>query len=297
MVNAMVLTSFFEALFTYDFIFYALIAGILVGALAPMIGSVVVIRRLSFIADTISHFSLAGVCLGVILSRLITFNNVSPVLMGVVFSVLGTFLIELLRNFYKNYKEISMPIVMSLGLALSGLLINISPYINSQYTTSLLYGSIYSVSLSSLIVILIASALIIIFATLFYKQILNLCFDETFAKISGLKVKLLQLSITIILSLVISLFLNVIGVLLISSLMILPIAAAILIGTSFFKTVSLSVLFSEISVIFGFIISYHTDLSTGPIIIIINLIIYVVIITIKTIRKRYFKKEKLVIED
>ena len=67
----MILTSFFEALFKYDFIFYALIAGILVGILAPMIGSVVVIRRLSFIADTISHFSLAGVCLGVILSRLI----------------------------------------------------------------------------------------------------------------------------------------------------------------------------------------------------------------------------------
>lgn len=293
----MLLTNFFEALFTYDFIFYALIAGILVGILAPMIGSVVVIRRLSFIADTISHFSLAGVCLGVILSRIITFNNVSPVLMGVVFSVLGTFLIEILRNFYKNYKEISMPIVMSLGLALSGLLINISPYINSQYTTSLLYGSIYSVSLSSLIIILFASALIIIFAAFFYKQILSLCFDETFAKISGLKVKLFQLAITIILSLVISLFLNVIGVLLISSLMILPIAAAILIGTSFLKTVLLSIGFSEFSVIFGFIISYHTDLSTGPIIIIINLLIYAVIILIKTIRKRYFKKEKLVTQD
>lgn len=293
----MILTSFFEALFKYDFIFYALIAGILVGILAPMIGSVVVIRRLSFIADTISHFSLAGVCLGVILSRIIIFENVSPVLMGVVFSVLGTFLIEALRNFYKNYKEISMPIVMSLGLALSGLLINISPYINSQYTTSLLYGSIYSVSLSSLIIILIASALIIAFAAIFYKQVLTLCFDETFARISGLKVKLLQLAITIILSLVISLFLNVIGVLLISSLMILPIAAAILIGSSFLKTVLLSIGFSEISVFCGFIISYHTDLSTGPIIIILNLLIYTIIIIVKTIRKRYFKKEKLVNQD
>lgn len=287
----MILASFFEALFKYDFIFYALIAGILVGVLAPMIGSVVVIRRLSFIADTISHFSLAGVCLGVILSRIILFKNISPVIMGVVFSVLGTFLIEALRNFYKNYKEISMPIVMSLGLALSGLLINISPYINSQYTTSLLYGSIYSVSLGSLIIILIVSAVIVVFAGLFYKQIITLCFDETYAKISGLKVRVLQLSITVVLSLVISLFLNVIGVLLISSLMILPVAAAILIGTSFLKTVLLSVAFSEISVICGFIISYHTDLSTGPIIIIINLIIYVIILIIKGIRKYYFKNK------
>ena len=288
----MILTSFFEALFKYDFIFYALIAGILVGVLAPLIGSVVVIRRLSFIADTISHFSLAGVCLGVILSRVIIFENISPVIMGVVFSVLGTLLIEILRNFYKNYKEISMPIVMSLGLALSGLLINISPYINSQYTTSLLYGSIYSVSLNNLVIILITSAAICIFAGLFYKQIITLCFDETYARISGLKVTILQLSITIILSLVISLFLNVIGVLLISSLMILPVAAAILIGTSFLKTVILSVTFSEVSVICGFIISYHTDLSTGPIIIMINLFIYLVIIVIKLIRKYYFKKMK-----
>ncbi len=288
----MILTSFFEALIKYDFILYALIAGILVGVLAPMIGSVVVIRRLSFIADTISHFSLAGVCLGVILSRVIIFEKIDPVVMGVIFSVIGTLLIEVVRHFYKNYKEISMPIVMSLGLALSGLLINLSPQISLQYTTGLLYGSIYSVSLANLIIILVVSASIIIFAFLFYKPIITLCFDETYARISGLKVRLLQLAITIVLSLVISLFLNVIGVLLISSLMILPIAAAILIGKSFLNTVILSISFSEISVIFGFIISYHTDLSTGPIIIIINLIIYVVIIAIKTIRKRYFKKEE-----
>ena len=62
--------SFFKALFEYNFILYAVIAGVIVGILAPLIGSVVVIRRLSFIADTLSHFSLAGVCLGVILSKI-----------------------------------------------------------------------------------------------------------------------------------------------------------------------------------------------------------------------------------
>ena len=129
--------------------------------LAPLIGSVVVIRRLSFIADTLSHFSLAGVCLGVILSRLIDFGMVSPTIMGVIFSIIGTFLINKLRSYYQNYKEISMPIIMSLGLALSGIFINYSSDINSNYTTSLLYGSIYSVKGNNLILILIISVLIL----------------------------------------------------------------------------------------------------------------------------------------
>lgn len=286
-----VLAGFFEAIFEYDFLRYALIAGLIVGILAPLIGSIVVIRRLSFIADTLSHFSLAGVCLGVILSRVIKIPFVSPVLMGVIFSIIGTFLIEKLRSFYKNYKEISMPIIMSLGLALSGLLINLSPDINSQFTTSLLYGSIYSVTMTDIITILVITVLIIVFAILYYKKIVTLCFDENYARVSGINVKLLQLLITVVLSLVISLFLNIIGVLLISSLMILPVAAAILIGESFLNTLLISIAFSEVSLISGFVISYHTDLSTGPIIILINLVIYIIILVFKSIKKYHYKKK------
>lgn len=283
--------SFFKALFEYNFILYAVIAGAIVGILAPLIGSVVVIRRLSFIADTLSHFSLAGVCLGVILSKVIHVNIVSPVVMGVIFSIIGTFLIEKLRSLYNNYKEISMPIIMSFGLALSGLLINLSSDINSKFTQSLLYGSIYSVDLADLIVIIISFVLIIGFVLLFYKKIITLCFDETYARVSGVNTRLISLLLTIVLSLIISLYIDIIGVLLIASLMILPIASAILVGDSFIYSLVIAIAFSEASIFSGFIISYHLDLSTGPVVIIINLLIYISIIIYRQIKKALLKKK------
>ena len=283
--------SFFRAIFEYDFILYAVIAGIIVGVLAPLIGSVVIIRRLSFIADTLSHFSLAGVCLGVILSKVIHVSFVSPVIMGVVFSIIGTFLIEKLRSLYTNYKEISMPIIMSLGLALSGLLINLSSDINSKFTQSLLYGSIYSVDLSDLLIIIISFVLIILFIIFFYKKVITLCFDETYARVSGINTKLIGFLLTIILSLIISLYIDIIGVLLIASLMILPTASAILIGNSYKNSLIISGIFSEFSIILGFVLSYHLDLSTGPVVILINLAIYIGIIIYRAIRKQVLKKQ------
>lgn len=280
----MFLSSFFEALIKYDFIQYALIAGIIVGFLAPLIGTVVVIRRLSFIADTLSHFSLAGVCVGVFLSKLIDWKVFDPLFMGIVFSVAGTFIIEKLRGFYKNYKELSMPIVMSCGVALSGLFISLSNNIDSKFTSSLLYGSIYSVSLTDLITIFIIAALVILFVSLTYKKIVTLCFDEVYAGISGINVKLLQLCLTVILAIVISLFIDIVGVLLIASLMIIPVASAILVGDSFKNTVICSIAFSEISLIGGFLISYHADVTTGPIIILINLLFLIIIMIFKKIR-------------
>ena len=281
--------DFLRSIFEFSFMRYAIIAGIIVGVLAPLIGSVVVIRRLSFIADTLSHFSLAGVCLGVILSKLIDFGMVSPTIMGVIFSIIGTFLINKLRSYYQNYKEISMPIIMSLGLALSGLFINLSSDINSKYTQSLLYGSIYSVKLNNLILIFIITAIIFVFAFFFYKHIITICFDETYARVSGLNVKLIELGLTIALSLVISLFIDIIGVLLIASLMILPIASSILLGNSFKQTLIISFIISEVSILIGFILSFHLNLSTGPVIILINIVIYLIILLIRYINRLKIK--------
>src|SRR5690606_20906461 len=224
----MILASFFNSVFETDILLYALIAGICIGFIAPLIGSMVVIRRLSFIADTLSHFSLAGVTFGVFISKLIPQNiiKIDPIFLGVIFSVGGTFLIEKLRGFYKNYKELSMPIVMSFGVALSGLFIAISDGISTSFTTGLLFGSIMSVNLIDIIIILSVSTAILIFVSVYYKQIVSLCFDEVNARVSGVNVKVLQTIITIILAVVISIFIDFVGVLLISALLIVPVAAS-----------------------------------------------------------------------
>lgn len=287
----MVLASFFEFLLKYDFLQYALIAGIIIGILAPLIGSIVVIKRLSFIADTLSHFSLAGVCFGVLLSKTIHFDLISPLLMGIIFSISGTFIIEKLRNQYKNYKELSMPIVMSAGVALSGIFISLSKGMSAEETNQLLFGNLYTVSLSDLLIILSLGGLIIVLLFIFRHQIQLVCFDEDYARISGINVKGFQFMITMILAVSISLFMDIVGVLLISALMIIPIAASIPIGKSYKHTVSIAIVISELSIISGFIVSFHASLPTGSTIAIISIILLIFIMIYSNFKK-YIKGKK-----
>ena len=271
-----------------EFYIWPILAGLIVGVLAPLIGSVIVIRRLSFIADTLSHFSLAGITFGVLLAQILSetvFKNISPVFVGIVFSVGGTFLIEKLRGFYKNYKELSMPIVMSLGAALTGIFIALSNGSSSNMTNSLLFGSIFTVSSVDLIYILVMAIGIILFIIFYYKKIVCLCFDETFARVSGIRVKTLQLSITVVLAIFISTTMQMFGVLLLSALMIVPVAASILIGKSFKKTVIIAAVFSEISIFSGIYLSYVFELPSGSLIVIINIIILIAVMILNSLTK------------
>lgn len=292
-MNSFILLGFWQSIIELsEFYIWPILAGSIVGILAPLIGSVIVIRRLSFIADTLSHFSLAGITFGVLLAQILSntiFKNISPVFVGIVFSVGGTFLIEKLRGFYKNYKELSMPIVMSLGAALTGIFIALSNGTSSNMTNSLLFGSIFTVSSTDLIYILIMAVGIVLFIIFYYKKIVCLCFDETFARVSGIRVKTLQLSITVILAIFISTTMQMFGVLLISALMIVPVAASILIGKSFKKTVIIAAVFSEISILLGMYLSYVFELPSGSLIVIINIAILIVIMILNSFTKKQKK--------
>lgn len=278
----------------FDYLRFALVAAIIVGLLAPLIGIVVVIRRLSFIANTLSHFSLAGATLGVLLSKLLRntplADYISTLWIGIIFSIIGTLMIEKLRGFYKNYKELSMPIVLALGVALSGIFIALSEGGAQNLTNSLLFGSIYTVSKSDLILIIAITLLIGLFILFYHKQVITLCFDEIFARVSGVNVRALQIAITVILALFISIFMEIIGVLLISALMIIPVASSILIGTSFKNSCLYAIIFSEISVLFGFLLSYGWGMPTGAMIVLFNFFILLIIMMIQKIFARKQKK-------
>lgn len=294
-MNNYLILGFMQSLIDLkDFYLWPILAGLTVGVLAPLIGSVIVIRRLSFIADTLSHFSLAGITFGALLSTILAntlFSKIPAVIIGIVFSVIGTFLIEKLRGFYKNYKELSMPIVMSLGAALSGIFIALSNGSSSNMTNSLLFGSIFTVQLSDFIIISIMAIGIILFIAFYYRKIVSLCFDETFARVSGIKVKGLQLAITIILAIFISTTMQMFGILLISALMIVPVAASILIGKSFRNTITIAVVFSEFSVILGIYFSYVFSLPSGSLIVIINIFILFIVMIINYFAKKQAKNK------
>ena len=286
--------SFFSDLFQQDFMLRALFAGIILGAMAPVIGSIVTVRRLSFIADTLGHFSLVGISVSLFLSTFgIAMFLEKPLYLGIFFSVVGGFLIELFRRSYKNYKEISMVIVISLGSALSAIFFSLAKKTGSLY--NYLFGSILTITDYYLVIILITALIVTLLFVIFGKQILSVSFDETSAKFLGVNVGLFQMLFMIVLSVVVSVLLESAGVLLISSMMIIPVAAAMRIGWSYKSTLIISVVFSELSVLFGLWMAYSLRIPSGAAIVSFNILILLFVAINRRIKniKQVKKLDKL----
>ncbi len=291
----MIFLSFFSDLFTETFMHRALVAGIILGILAPIIGSLVVIRRLSFIADTLGHFSLVGVSLSLFLTYSFgaTIFADRPIYLGIFFSVLGGLLIEVFRRYYKSYKEISMPIVMSLGTAVSAIFFSLAKKTGSLY--NYLFGSILTVTDYYVVILAITAAVVFFFYLFFGRQIISVSFEEGNAKFLGINLGLFQFLFIITLSVVVSILLEAAGVLLISSMMIIPVAAAMKVGWSFKSTTVIAILFSELSVFIGLWAAYSLNIPSGAAIVSVNIIILVLVAIIK--KSRASRTTKRVVAD
>ncbi len=283
--------SFIRAIIERSFMQYALITGIFIGFLAPLIGSFVVIKRLSMIADTLSHFTLAGLAIGLFFINTLNLPLGDPLYLGMIFAVIGALLIEVLRSYYRNYKEISMPIVISLGTALAALFISLSGgFTSSVY--NYLFGSILTVSFQFVIIITVTTVLILLLIFFFYKKIVIISFDEAYARLLGINVGVYQFFTTIILGLFIALAIETVGVLLVSSLMIIPVAGAMKIGKSFKNTVFIAIIFSETSVLMGLWLSFVFGIPSGATIVLFNIFILLMVVTLKQVFSIYQVKLK-----
>lgn len=257
----------------FEFLQNAFLSGALIGIAAPLLGVFVVVRRLSLIADALSHVTLAGIAAGLLLSSKIqALAAISPIYLGMGFSVLGSLLIEKLRTVYKHYEELAIPILLSAGIGLSVVFISLADGLNTDLF-SYLFGSVSAVSRIDLYVIFFVSVFAMLVIVLFLKELFLLSFDEEYATASGLPAKALHLLFILTVALVISVTMRVVGILLVSSLMTLPVAASIRIAKGFKQTMFASVLIGEFSVLFGLFLSYYLDIAPGGTIVILNIII------------------------
>ena len=257
-----------DALLNFEFIRYSFISGILIGLIAPLIGTFIVVRRLSLIADALSHVTLGGISFGMFLiSAVPLFAEINPIWTGILFSIIGALLIEKLRSSYKNYQEIAIPIIMSTGIGLSAIFISLADGFN-QELVGLLFGSISAVSLSDLVTIIIITVLVLLFILLFYKELFILSFDAEYSQVIGIP-KWIQFLFIVIVALVISASMRVIGVLLVSALITLPVAIAMRWTKGYKQFIVMSILIGEFSVISGLITAFYLNISPGGIIVVI----------------------------
>jgi zinc transport system permease protein len=268
-------------LLEYEFLQNAFLTGLLIGLVAPLIGVFIVVRRLSLIADALSHVTLAGIAASLFLSKKWSlFSGLNPLYFGMLFSVIGSLFIEKLRSVYKHYQELAIPIILSGGIGLGVIFISLADGFNTDLF-SYLFGSVSAVSRIDLFIILFISVLVILLIFLLYKELFLLSFDEEHAKASGIAAKSVHFVFILMVALVIAASMRIVGILLVSSLMTLPVAASIRVAKGFKQTIFYSIIFGELSVLGGLTISYYLDLAPGGTIVMIAVIILMVTIIFK----------------
>lgn len=261
-------------IFSYSFMQRSLIMGIIIAIIAPTIGLFLVLRRLSVIGDAISHVALAGAAFGLLL-------GIYPVYTAIGFSIIAVLGVEKLRKEYSEYAELSLSIVLSAGIGLASILISLG---NTSGIFSYLFGSLALVTKKDIWVVSILGSFIIISVLFLYKGLFYLTFDEESARMAGVPVRKINTFFSILVALTIGISMRTVGVLLISSLMILPVATSLLISKSFKQALLYSNLFGIISVVLGLISSFYFDLAPGGTIVLTALLLLIIVMVINKIK-------------
>ena len=215
-------------IFEYLFMQRAFVVGILLAAVVPCVGMVVVCKRLSMIGDALSHTSLAGVAAGLLL-------GVNPVAGAAAACVAASFGIEAIRRKLPRYSEMSISIIMSAGIGLAGVL---SGFVkNSANFNSFLFGSIVAITPGELTATAVISVLVLAAFVLLYKELFAIVLDENAAHRAGVPVGAVNSIYTILTAATVSVAARTVGALIVSSMLVLPVACAMQVARSYKQTV------------------------------------------------------------
>ncbi|AXF54715.1 metal ABC transporter permease [Salicibibacter kimchii] len=275
-----------DVFFHYDFLRQALFSGMMVGLAAPLLGVFLVVKRMSLVADALSHITLTGIAFHFLLaSFFVTLADIDPLYMGMVFALAGALLINQLRKVYSHFKEVAIPIIMSAGIGLGVVFISIADGFNTDLF-AYLFGSVAAVGRTDFYTILVVTGIVILLLILFYKEWFFLSFDEEQAMVSGLPGKWLDVVFMLLVALVISAAMRIVGILLVSALMTLPVAAAMQWAKSFKQMFFYSALFGEVAVLAGIIFGFYLDLAPGGVIVVVAVTILLFSLGVKKMGKQ-----------
>jgi zinc transport system permease protein len=260
---------------TYSFMQNALFVSVFISILCPCIGIFLVLRRYSLIGDTLSHASLAGVALGLLVHQ-------NPVLGAFVFTSICGALIEFLRTYFKKYTDLILAIVLALSVGTAITIIS-SGKLHAN-ADSFLFGSILTVTPFDMVMVVILSVISVLALIFLYHQMLYIAYDEEAAKVAGVRVKLINYVFSILVASAISVSIRIVGVLVLSSMIALPVATALQLGKGFKTTLIFSILFSVIDIMTGLFVSFYLDVAPGGFTALVSVFVLVLVLLGKKIQ-------------
>jgi len=250
-------------LLDYPFMRYALAAAVVTGVTAPAIGTFLVQRRLALLGDGIGHVALTGVALGLL-------TGTAPLLTAVVAATGGALAIELMRTYARTSGDVALAMLFYGGIAGGVLLINLAGD-GASTLNSYLFGSIVTVSPSDLAIIATLGGIVLAVVAATTPQLFAVCQDEEHARVSGVPVRLYGILIAVLAAVTITVAMRTVGLLLVSALMVVPVAAAQQVARSFRGTHLLAIALGLVAAVGGVVTSFEADTQAGPTIVLVAL--------------------------
>ncbi|MFD6891636.1 metal ABC transporter permease [Streptomyces sp. NPDC059957] len=262
-------------LLDYAFMQRALIAAALVGITAPAIGTYLVQRRQAVMGDGIGHVAMTGVALGFLL-------NTSPVWMATLVAIIGAVGMELIRSRGKTSGDIALAMLFYGGLAGGVMIINLAPGGSTANLTSYLFGSITTVSAEDVTAVVILALFVVAVTLGLRRQLFAVCQDEEFARVTGLPVRFLNLLMAVTAAVTVTVAMRIVGLLLVSAMMVIPVAAAQRVTRGFTATLTVAMVIGVLVSLSGTAATYYIDAPSGGTIVLLAIAVFMVMTAVST---------------
>ncbi|MBI3627062.1 metal ABC transporter permease [Candidatus Uhrbacteria bacterium] len=252
--------------FQFAFIQRALSAGLLMAILSSLLGVLVILRRMTFYSDAISHATLTGIALGILW-------GISPTIGAVAFSLLIGFLVIWFSQKKVLQADSVIGVLFSGSVALGVLLLSrVSGY--KVNLINYLFGDILAVSRNDLILSAVLFVFVVLLGAVYFRDLLFVSFSRDLARVRGLKIAWWDYFFALLLSLTIALSIKIVGVILVSALIIIPATTAKLVSKNVREMVIWSIVFGVVSVFLGLVGSYYWDFPSGPGIVMVQVVLF-----------------------
>lgn len=264
-------------IFSYEFMQRAFLAGLIAAIICPLVGIFMVLRKQSLLGDGLGHIAFAGVTGA-------SFFQIAPPIGAVVLTVSASMGIEWIRRRQSQYTDMILALFFYAGLAMAVIFSSMSK-IPGTGLMSFLFGSILTVTDQDILNIAVAAAIAMTVLLYYFPRLLITSFDEEIAAVAGVKVNQVNMAFAVLVALVVVIGMAVVGILLISALMIIPVATAHLLGKGFKQTLLASVVYSVLSVVGGLILSFQADIAPGGTIVMLAIAFYVITFLAQSVEK------------
>lgn len=277
--------SFINAIteiFSYSLLRTPLIVGILVSLCAALLGSVLVLKRFSMIGDGLSHVGYGALCVAAT-------AGIAPLKVAIPVVIVAAFLLLRISRNSRINGDSAIALISGTAIAIGVLTVKLAGNVNID-VGSYMFGSIVAISKSDVVISIVLSAVVILMYLIMYNGIFSITFDESFAKATGTKVSFYNTVVAILTAVTIVIGMQLMGAILISSLLIFPALTAMRFFRSFRGVVMCSAVVSVLSFFIGFVAAYMLDTPTGASVVAVNAIMFVLFSIAGKIKQKTAKK-------